>query len=60
MIRKFTKQKIWLRKVKIAGSSACKNKKIKMMKYKHFLTKVAKCYEVWTSLWVGEEMILIF
>lgn len=51
---------MWLKKVKIAGSSGIKDKGIEMTKYKQFLTKVAKFYKVCTFVWVGEKKFWIF
>lgn len=48
-------KKMWLKKVKIAGSSEIKDKGIEMTEYKQFLTKVAKFYEVYIS--IGKKMV---
>lgn len=49
---------MWLKKVKIAGSSEIKDKGIEMTEHKQFLTKVAKFYEVYIS--IGKKMVWIF
>lgn len=51
---------MWLKKVKIAGSSGIKDKGIEVTKHKQFLPKVVKVCEVCTSMWVGEKMVWIF